>query len=84
MKAQVEYQAAIHLRIEGEVKVVQSLVRVAEGGLFAPAIQEPLTAAGKLIADQAGDQIDRRHGFRLRLAQSGFQHGGCAAEPELS
>src|ERR1017187_2456937 len=31
---QVEDQATIHLRIEGEVEVVQGLVRVAEGGLF--------------------------------------------------
>jgi hypothetical protein len=59
-------------------------VRVAEGGLFAPTIQESLAAAGKLITHQTRDQIDRRHGFGLRLAQSGFQHGGCAAEPELS
>ena len=35
-------------------------------------------------ADQARDQIDRRHGFGLRLAQAGFQHGGHAAEPQLS
>ena len=87
MKAQVarsKHQAAIHLRVEGEVEVVQSLVRVAEGGLFAPAIQQSLAAAGKLVAHQTGDQIDRRHGFGLRLVQSGFQHGGYAAEPELS
>jgi len=43
---QIEYQAAIHLRVEGEVEVVQSLVRVPEGGLFAPPIQQSLTAAG--------------------------------------
>ena len=81
---QVKHQAAIHLRVESEVEVVQSLVRVAEGRMFAPAIQESLAAAGKLVTHQTRDQIDRRHGFGLRLAQSGFQHGGCAAEPELS
>ena len=43
---QVKHQAAIHLRVKSEVEVVQSLVRVAEGGLFAPAIQESLAAAG--------------------------------------
>src|SRR6202158_5290739 len=81
---QVKHQTAIHLRVESEVEVVQSLVRVAEGGLFAPAIQESLAAAGKLVIHQTRDQIDRRHGFGLCLAQSGFQHGGGAAEPELS
>src|SRR6266581_4106213 len=83
-RSQIEHQAAIHLRVEGEVEVVQSLMRVAEGSLFAPAIQESLTAAGQLVAHQTGDQIDRRHGFSLRLTQSGFQHGGGTAEPELS
>src|SRR5260221_9104538 len=73
---QVKHQAAIHLRVEGEIEVVQSLVRVAEAGLFAPAIQESLAAAGQFVAHQTGDQIDRRHGFGLRLMQSGFQHGG--------
>ena len=66
------------------VLVVQSFVGVAKGGLFAPAIQEPLAAAGQLVTYQTGDQIDRRHGLGLRLAQSGLQHGGSAAEPELS
>jgi len=33
---QVEHQASIHLRVEGEVEVVQSLMRISEGGLFAP------------------------------------------------
>ena len=59
-------------------------MRVAEGGLFAPPIQESLTAAGQLVAHQTGDQIDWRHGFGLRLSQSGFQHGGGSAKPELS
>jgi hypothetical protein len=59
-------------------------VRVTEGGLFAPPIQQSLATAGKLVAYQTGDQVYRRHGFGLRLAQSGFQHGGGAAEPELS
>ena len=83
-RGQVEDQAAIHLRIEGEVEVVQRLVRIAEGGLFAPALQQPVAAPGEFVGDQTRDQIDRRHGFGLRLAQSGFQHGGHAAEPELS
>src|SRR5260370_15351061 len=83
-RSQIEHQAAIHLRVEGEVEVVQSLMRVAEGGLFAPAIQESLTAAGQLVAHQTGDEIDRRPGFRLRLGASGFPPGGGSPAPGMS
>jgi|ERR1017187_820861 hypothetical protein len=82
--SQVENQTAIHLRIEGEVEVVQGLLWVAEGSLFTPPFEQSLAAPGQLVRDQARDQIDGRHGFGLRLVQSGFQHGGDAAEPELS
>ena len=81
---QIEDQTAIHLRVEIEVELVQGLVRVAELGLFAPAVEQPFAPPAQLVADQTRDQIDRRHGFALGLAQSGFQHGGYAAEPELS
>src|SRR5258705_11701732 len=60
---QVKHQAAVHLRVEGEVEVVQRLVRVAEGGLFAPPIQESLTAAGELVAEETGEPNGRGHGF---------------------
>ena len=83
-RGQVEDQTAIHLRIEVEVEVVERLLRIAEGGLFAPALQQSVAAPGQFVGDQARDQIDRRHGFGLRLAQAGFQHGGHAAEPQLS
>ena len=59
-------------------------MRVAELGLFAPAIQQPIAPPTQFIADQTRDQIDRRHGFGLRLVESGFQHSGHTAEPELS
>jgi hypothetical protein len=83
-RGQVEDQAPIHLRIEGEVEVVQRLVRIAERGLFAPPVEQSLAAPRQLVGDQTRDQIDRRHGFGLGLTQSGFQHSGDAAEPELS
>src|SRR5215471_2770831 len=81
---QVKDQTAIHLRIEAEIEVVEGLQRVAESGLFAPPLQESITAPGQLVGDQARDQINRRHGFGLGLTQTGFQHGSYAAEPELS
>src|SRR5271167_674147 len=83
-RCQVENQTTIHLRIEGEVEVVQRSVRVAEGGLFAAPIEQPLAAPAQLVSDQTRDQIDGGHSFRLRLVQSGFQHGSDAAEPQLS
>jgi hypothetical protein len=33
--------------------------------LFAPPLQQTVTAPGQLVADQTRDQIDRRHGFGL-------------------
>jgi len=53
-------------------------------GLFAPPVEQPLAAPTQFVGDQTRDQIDRRHRLGLGLAQSGFQHGGDAAEPELS
>ena len=58
-------------------------MRVAKAGLFAAAFQQPVGAAREFVRDQARDQIDGRHGFGLGLAQTCFQHGGHAAEPEL-
>src|SRR5260221_9972949 len=72
---QVKHQAAIHLRVEGEIEVVQSLVRVAEGGLFAPAIQESLAAAGQFLAPHTGDQSYWRPWFGVGPAQAGFPNG---------
>jgi hypothetical protein len=59
-------------------------VRVAEGSLFPPSLDQPLAASVQLVADQARHQINGRHGFCLSLAQSSFEHGGHAAEPQLS
>jgi hypothetical protein len=64
--------------------VVQGLLRIAEGGLLAPSLQQAVAAPGQFVGDQARDQIDRRHGLGLRLVQACFQHGGDAAQPQLS
>src|SRR5437868_12419214 len=81
--SQIEDQAAVHFRIEGEVEVVERLVRIAKVRLLAPAFQQPITPAGEFIRHQARNQIDRRHRFGLSLAQTGLQHGGNATESEL-
>jgi hypothetical protein len=80
---QVKDKAAIHLRVEGEVEVIQSLMGVAKTGLFAAAVEQALAAAREFVANQTRDQIDGRHGFGLRLSQSGFQNLGHAAQAEL-
>lgn len=76
-------KAAVHLGVEGEVEVVQRLVGIAEAGLFAASFQQTVGAAGEFVRDQAGEQIDGRHGFGLRLMQARFQHLGHAAQAEL-
>src|SRR5580700_3431900 len=55
---QVEDQTAIHLGVEIEVELVEGLVRVAELGLLAPAVEQPLAPPAQLVADQTRDQID--------------------------
>ena len=81
---EVEDQAAVHLGIEGEVEVVERLVGIAEGGLFAAPFQQAVRAACEFVADQRGEKVDGRHRFGLRLSEASFQHGGHAAEPELA
>ena len=80
---QVENQAAVHLRVEVEIEVVQALFGVAERGLFAAAVEQALAAPREFVGDQTRNQIDGRHGFGLSLAQPGFPHRSHAAEPEL-
>src|SRR5215472_16646163 len=64
-RGQVEDQTAVDLGIEGEIEIVQRLLRVAEGGLLAPPLQQALAATGELIGDQTRDQIEGGHGFGL-------------------
>src|SRR5205823_4963662 len=81
---QIEDQTAIHFRIEGEVEVVERPVGIAEAGLFAAALQQPVAAACELVRDQARDQVDGSHRFSLSLAQAGFEHLGYATEAQLA
>ena len=76
---QFEDQVAIHPGVELEVEVVQALVRIAKLRLFVASLKEPLAAAGQLIRDQRGDQVDGGHVLRLRLQKTGFHHCGHAA-----
>src|SRR5690349_16301428 len=78
---EIENETTIHFRIKTEVKIIQSSLRVAECSLFATSFEQTVAAACQFVVDEDRDQIDRRHGFHLRLLQSGFQHAGHTAQP---
>ena len=80
----IEDQATVHLRVEGEVKVIESLVRVAEAGVFAAPFEEAIGAPGEFVGDQRGEQVNGRHGLGLCLPQAGFEYAGHATEAELA
>jgi len=78
--SQVEDQAAVGLGIESKVEIVESLQRITESRLLSTPLQEPISATGQLVRDQARDQIDGRHWLSLGLAEPGLEHGGHTAE----
>jgi hypothetical protein len=63
---------AIHLLVEVEVEVVQGLMRIAEGSLLFSALQQAIATTLEFIGDQAGEEVDGRHGFGLSLVQASF------------
>src|SRR5450756_2409984 len=60
-RRQVEHQAAIHLLVKVEIKVVERRMLVAKAGLLAAALKQTVTASSQLIGDQTGKQIDGGH-----------------------
>ena len=78
---QIEDQTAIHLLVEVEVEVIEGLLRVAKLGLLCPALQQAIAATSEFVGDQAGEEVDRGHGFGLSLVETGFEHGGDSAQP---
>src|SRR6266566_9760009 len=78
----VEDQTAIHLLVEVEVEVVEAPLWVAKLGLLGPSLQQAITATCEFVRDQAGEEVDRGHGFGLSLAETSFEHGGNTAESE--
>ena len=61
---QIEDQTAVHLWIKLEVEIISALVSVTELRLFVASVQQTLTAAGKFVGDQDGDQVDGSHGLQ--------------------
>jgi hypothetical protein len=54
-RGQIEHQAAIHFRVKTKVKVIERVMRVAEGSLFPAALNQPLAAPIQLVSNQARD-----------------------------
>jgi hypothetical protein len=81
---QIENEAAVHFRIEGEIEVVERFLGIAELGLFAAPFEQTVGASCEFVTYEAGDQVNGRHRFGLRLVDAGFQDGRYAAEAELS
>ena len=52
---QIEYQTAIHLRIETEIEIVEGFVGIAEAGLFAAALQQPVRPKCELVRYQTSN-----------------------------
>ena len=79
--SQIEHQAAIHFSVEAEVEVIESFLNVSELGLFFSPLQQSFATTSEFVGDEAGEEVDRRHGFGLSLVKPGFEHGGDSAQP---
>jgi hypothetical protein len=81
---ELEDAGAIELLVELEVEGVERLAGVAEAGVGAPAVEEPILAADELVGDERGDEVERGQPLRLRLVEPGFKGGGHAGEAQLA
>jgi hypothetical protein len=52
--------------------------------LFLSSLQQSLATTSEFVGDEAGEEIDRGHGFGLSLAQASFEHGGDTSQAKLS
>ncbi len=66
------------------LQVVQRFMRVAESGLFAAPVEQPLVRLISASATRDEIKIDGRHRLGLSLAQPGLQNGGDSAQPARS
>jgi hypothetical protein len=49
--------------------------------LFLTTLQQSIAATSEFVEDQAGDQIDGCHRFRLGLMETSLDDSGHATEP---
>src|SRR6266536_1619018 len=81
---ELEDETAVHLFVEVEIEGVQPLVRVTEAGLLDAAGEQPVLAAQELIADESGEEVDRRQLSGLGFEQARLEGGGHAGAAELA
>ena len=81
---ELEDEAAIHLLVEVEVKGVERLARVAEGGLLEAPVEEPILAPEQLVAHERGEEVDGSQRVGLGLEQPRLEARRHAGEPELA
>jgi hypothetical protein len=70
---QVKHQTPIHLFVEVEVEAVERLVRVTKPSLLFSPLQQAIATTIQFVGDQAGEEVNRGHGFGLGLLQTGFR-----------
>ena len=77
-------QRAVHLLVEVEIEGVERAVGVAKARLLEAPVEEAILAAQQLVADERGDEVERRLALGLRLAEPRFEDVGHAGEAELA
>ena len=66
-------ERAIHLLVEIEIEAVERAIGIAKARLLVPPLEQPVLSALEFVADERGDEIERRESFGLRLAERGFR-----------
>ena len=66
---ELEDERAVDLLVEVEVEGVERLVRVAEAGLLDAPREQAILPARQLVADERGEEVDRRQSLGLRLEE---------------
>jgi hypothetical protein len=62
----------------------EGAIGIAEARQLVAPIEQPVLAPPEFIGHEGGDEINRRHLFRLRLVETCFQDGSHAREAELA
>ena len=78
---EIEDQAAVHLLVKVKIEIIKCFLMIAKCSLFYSSLEQSLAATSEFVRDQAGEEVDRRYGFGLRLMETSFEHGRNTAQP---
>ena len=70
--------------LKSKSKVSSVLPGSRKRACVAAALEEPILPPDELVADERGDEVERRQPLGLRLAEAGFEDVGHAGEAELA